>query len=314
MVYFRYDRIMAAAPPTLTLAPNPRQLVPASGRLSTMFPTGPVRAQTWPQPADDEAATAQTIAVMSEMARRDAWSEPVREAAHQAAAGATTPRGIAAAVHAWIQSRIKFVEDLIPAGLAGVEDPAQAEVLIRPADLLAMREPAGDCDDFSMLCASMLLALGIEPKFKTVAADPTNPGAYSHVYVVANLPRRVGAGAEDVAIDASHGPHIGWEAGNIQKARVWPIMEAPQQGNLGAIDWGAIINSGVNATTNILTARYANPPAGTYVQTNADGSQTYYRQQPGAIGLQFPTVQSSGTTTLLLGLAGLAVLLVLMKR
>jgi len=51
------------------------------------------------------------------------------------------------------------------------KQPELAEVLIRPVDLLAMRTPSGDCDDFSMLAAAMLRALGIRASFKTAAAD-----------------------------------------------------------------------------------------------------------------------------------------------
>jgi hypothetical protein len=185
---------------------------------------GPTRytIEERPNAASDEANTGQTIARMAAYARDDSTSPIVRRAAHEAARGFSDPAEIAGRVHSWIRSTVRFVEDAELAHLAGIPPAPDTEVLIRPVDILTMATPAGDCDDFSMLTAAMLRALGIEASYKTVEADDTAPGLYSHVYTVAHLP----AGA--LAIDSSHGPWPGWEVEPTGKSKLWPI-EAPRK-------------------------------------------------------------------------------------
>lgn len=61
-------------------------------------------------------------------------------------------------VWARIRQDVQFRDDAeLARGITA--DPEQAEVLIRPVDLVTMPRPQGDCDDQAMLCASMLRAL-----------------------------------------------------------------------------------------------------------------------------------------------------------
>lgn len=272
---------------------------------------GPIHYTGWDQPTGDEEATAQTIALMSHFAREDAYDETLRTAALEATAATRTPEAAAAAIWQWIRSRVRYVEDTRPAlGLEGIA-PADAEVLIRPVDLLAMPQPMGDCDDFSMLCASMLLAVGIEPRYKTIAAEPGSPDQYSHVYVVAVMP-----GGRLLPLDCSHGPYAGWEAKATGKARQWPVLaRASGLAGIGAIDWGKIIETGASTTADIFKARYGTPPPGTYTQ-GGDGS-VFYRQQPGSGPLAFPGVgvgTTGGIGTLLLIVGGIALVAMIAKR
>lgn len=265
-----------------------------------------VNLEAWPQPEADPEATAATIRLMSQFTLADSRADLIRAAAAQATAGAATPEQAAAMIHAWVKSHVHFVEDAEPARLAGVPDPQSAEVLIRPIDLLRMPRPSGDCDDFSMLVAAMLLAQGIEPAFKTIKADAENPGAYTHVYVIAKLP------TGDLPIDASHGPAAGWEHANLG-AQVWPIVPRRHAlGSLRAIDWGGLIQTGASTAADIFKARYGQPPPGTYIAGNG---QTIYRQQPGATDLNFPGIAAggSGLTLGLMALGGLILVAVLMR-
>lgn len=187
--------------------------------------SGPVQVLTLerPQPEDDETTTAQTIGFMAELARQDSRHPIVRRAAYAAIANAgPSARDQAAAIHQWIRNRVRFVQDSTLAGFS--DDPDNAEVLVRPIDLLTMPQPAGDCDDFSMLAAAMLRAVGIPAAYRTVAAEAGNPN-YSHAYVLALLPDSA------LPVDASHGPYAGWEAKAAGKSRTWPIdpEEAMQQ-------------------------------------------------------------------------------------
>lgn len=167
---------------------------------------GAVRFQTWPQPEDDERATARTIALMDQVARASVSHRIIQAATQQAVAGASDPAERARRIFWWVKQRVRFREDAEQARLASLPAPEQAELIIWPADLLTMREPAGDCDDHATLVAAMLLAAGIEPEFVTIAADPSEPGRYSHVFARARI------GHARLALDTSHGAHPGWEA------------------------------------------------------------------------------------------------------
>jgi hypothetical protein len=246
---------------------------------------------------DDELATAQTIRLMCQYAREDSRSPIVRTAAAAAArlAQGNSPGNIAAAVWAWIRQRVRFQLDSETA-IPVTDTPEAAELLIRPVDLLTMPQPAGDCDDQSMLCAALLRALGIDSSFKTVAAEAGSPDLYSHVYVIAHTPEG------DLALDCSHGPFAGWEVEPAGKTRVWRIEDMH---GLGTIDWGKIIEIGTKAGADIATARYGQPPEGTYIQ---QGSNVVYRQPANASALSFPGVNvgldtgtSGGSLILIVG-------------
>lgn len=256
---------------------------------------------------DDELATAQTIQLMAQYAREDSRSPIVRRAAAEAASQAAdnSTAAIAAAVWKWIRAHVVFQLDSTTAAPV-TSTPDQAELLIRPIDLLTMPQPAGDCDDQSMLCAAMLRALGIDSAYKTVAADPSAPDLYSHVYVVADTPEGT------IALDCSHGPHSGWEVQPVGKTRTWR-MEAMHQ--LGSIDWGALLQTGVQAGADIAKARFGQPPEGTFIQ---QGSNVIYRQPAGSSPLAYPgvglNVGGSGTGTSLLLIVGAVVLLFALTR
>jgi Transglutaminase-like superfamily len=286
---------------------------PQRRRVSSPDFAGQVSALIEPRidPDCDESNTAQTVARMAQYAREDSQAEIVRAAAYAATAGATSAREIAERIFAWIKAHVQFREDHIAAAMAGIEDPLEAEVLIRPVDLLAMPMPQGDCDDFSMLTAAMLRAMGVPSQFVTVAAEADMPDVYSHVYVEAQLD------GVAVPIDSSHGPRVGWSVPPKGKTRRWPVEVMPPS-TLNAIDWGKIIESAVNTTGTVLTTRFGVPQAkpGTYVQ-RPDGT-VIYQQQPGAGPLSFPGASlqvpgSSSTGLLLLAAAGLALVLLMRK-
>lgn len=259
-------------------------------------------------PGDDEA-TAITIAHMAHYAKQDSLSPIVRRSAMEAAATARSSEAadIVEAVFRWIQRRIRFQVDQATATPVW-QDAENTEVLIRPVDLLTMPRPAGDCDDFSMLCASLLRALGIETSFKTVAADPAAPHQYSHVYVIAHTPQ----GA--IALDTSHGDRPGWEVRTSGKSRLWRVEDAMSQ--LGALpEWATeLIKIGGQTGAKIAEARFGQPPEGTYIQR---GDEIFFRQPQGSAPFAFPgvglNVGGGGSGTLLL-VFGIVALLLVMKR
>ena len=114
-------------------------------------------------------------------------------------------RDLVRAIFWWIKSHVRFCEDEKTLGeQLGYSDVNQ-ELLIPPVTLLNMPQPMGDCDDFSMLVASLMLAAKVPVWFVTVAVDPSEPFKWSHVYCMVNINEVM------TPLDASHGKNVGWE-------------------------------------------------------------------------------------------------------
>lgn len=251
---------------------------------------------------------------MAQYAREDAV-HPLIQAATREAIGAMPRRApnaywTAEAIHRWIRRRVRFVDD---SSLAGFRpSPAEAEVLIRPADLVAMPDPQGDCDDSSMLCAAMLRAAGIPAVYKTVAANPLEPDVYSHVYTVALLPD--GPLPLDCSTQAGVDPRPGREVPAAGKSRLWPIEETMHRLSGMGVNWDALTNlatKGLDITGSIMKSRYAVPQLAPGQFLQQDGS-VYYQQQPGSGPLAFPGVGVGGSTGGWLLLGGIALLAILL--
>jgi hypothetical protein len=176
---------------------------------------------------DPDDQVEQTIAAMRHYAARDASSPEIQ-------------RDAASILNRWPDDPVAGVFDFVRSGVRFEQDekigaPVEAdlswpviEVLMPPSELSRMCTGseectrAGDCDDFSMWAASLLLALGIPCAFVTVAADSREPDRYSHVYVAAYPP-----GRGRIALDTSHGPFPGWEVGNrFGKRKEWPLKQS----------------------------------------------------------------------------------------
>lgn len=149
-------------------------------------------------------------------------------------------------VHRFVRDNLRFAEDESTVqSLSGYipDRESTVESLIAPLDLsAAIRSglwPSEDCDGFSMYVAALLEAAGIRCSFVTVAADHEDVARYSHVYVAAYPQKNV-----RVAIDASHGHHIGWEVPNrYGKIREWPLRS--QNNNWALIVLAAVIGGAV---------------------------------------------------------------------
>jgi hypothetical protein len=205
------------------------------------------------------------------------------------------------------------------------DDPDEAEVLIRPADLFSMADPQGDCDDFAQGTAALLLALNIPAAIKTVKCNPHQKKNWSHVYVVAQLP------SGPLALDASFGPYPGWEPSTIYDSQLWPVTPMtlaaqPKTINVAALrgaaaslrglgdlvdsgdpyvpvdssttdtsstdtsggsgfDWGSLVGGLTKGATSILGTRYGVP------QLNAG---QYIRMANGSVMYQQPAGATAG--------------------
>lgn len=278
-----------------------------------------VRALITPLSADSDVATALTIERMRSIVDRDKRHISIESLARQLCDG-LTPEQSVAAIHRWVRTNVRFVQDRdIASALPGVDADA-AEVLIPPVHLLRMPQPMGDCDDFSMLVAALCAAASIPCSFATVGADQESPERFSHVYVVAHLP------GGDIPLDASHGVRAGWEAPNLyNKFKEWGLGSMRGLGftftdstsdTSGGVDWTSIINAGIKAGTGIAQTvlqkpTYQTGPGGTTVYTGGAGSILPGTTLPGTTAPIIPGVSNS--MLLLGGLALVAVILVSKK-
>lgn len=289
--------------------------------------------------------TMATLGRMALLIRLGAEHPAVRAAALAAVPAGADRREKAAAIHQWVRARVRFVQDetlvAAAAALSGLDLAPDAELLIAPWELLRMSPAQGDCDDFTMLTGAMLRALGVPIELVIVAANPNRRTEYSHVYLYAVL--------EDggrLAVDASHGPAVGWEAPRVYRRESWPVLDVPLRfrstglnglnglgsqparpvgdalerevihgvrasrgAGVGEIPWSSLLELGAKTGAQIATARFAVPPVGTYIQTAQGG--TLYRGAENTAGANLPFVPTStGMGTWIL-LAGGALLLVL---
>lgn len=123
------------------------------------------------------------------------------------------------AIFWWVKDHVQFREDEETATQElGYIDPYQ-EVLISPDVLVGMPKPLGDCDDFSMLVASLMVAAKIPVWFVAVAVDSEIPQKWSHVYtqVFDDETNTM------IPVDCSHGKYLGWEVQNVYRRDAWYV-------------------------------------------------------------------------------------------
>lgn len=186
---------------------------------------GTVRYSLAQVPEYGDSQTGAVIGLMIQYAAEDADSPEVRQAVEDARKQYPGVRG-EEQIWRYVRSRVRFVQDEVLAS------PFQrwysdyiVETLIRPRDLLSLPVPVakGDCDDYSMLVASMALAMGYKNvRYVTVAADERDPDQFSHVYVA------VYSDGGRYPIDASHGLYPGWEVSGpgVYRKTEWPVHGA----------------------------------------------------------------------------------------
>lgn len=167
-------------------------------------------------PDDPDAQVSATIDLMRQYAREDSQSPEILQEAQQIAVPCLGDRAMAVRSIWWkVQQKIQFLRDESTAqplesslNRAYGSTPI-VEILIRPRDMADLKHRrVGDCDDYSMYCAALLMALGIDCSFVTIAGNAKDPDHFTHVYVAA-YPH--GFSGERIAVDASHGKYCGWE-------------------------------------------------------------------------------------------------------
>lgn len=116
---------------------------------------------------------------------------PVRQTALSLVAGLDQKAWIdeAKAIHAFVRDKIRYVRDI-----RGVE------TLQIPEKTLEFGQ--GDCDDKSVLVASLLEAIGHPTRFVAIAA---NPDSYYHVFVETKI------GNKWVGVETTEPVELGWQ-------------------------------------------------------------------------------------------------------
>jgi hypothetical protein len=160
-----------------------------------------------------DAGVAQTIGVMRQIVD-DAVKDPaVNGAAIQFVRGVTDSFSRdqkAQAIYAAVANRWLYVED--PVGPFGPKET------VRPVRLL-LQTFAGDCDDATILICALCGTIGIPCRIVTIAADPSSPREFSHVYPEAEI-----APGRFVAMDVARpGSAYGVPPPRYYRKRVWDL-------------------------------------------------------------------------------------------
>lgn len=121
-----------------------------------------------------DSGTEQTISILRRLVD-DAWKDPY---VNRAAIEIVRNAGVAPYdSFGQVQSIYNFAHSFY-----FVNDPVTKEALRPTRELLQLM--AGDCDDINAnVLPALLGTIGYETRFVTIAADPSNPGAFSHIYV-----------------------------------------------------------------------------------------------------------------------------------
>jgi hypothetical protein len=157
-----------------------------------------VVADRTPVPDDTDGLTKTTVQKMGEYIRSSAADTLVQNCARYASGPMSRifPHP-AFGVFFFLKHRVRRVLD--EGNMFRVGEPGAYDMLISPAVLLRMPNPAEDCDGFTMAASAMLEALGIPNCIVTVACDPREPQRWSHVFGMVQLPN-----GEWMPLDCSH--------------------------------------------------------------------------------------------------------------
>lgn len=162
-------------------------------------------------PADKDQQVAITIREMSALVRLGFWDEEVRVLADRAVIGVFSTEDQIDAISNYVRQKMVFRFD-----------PADTELIRVPGamahEILITGETWGDCDDYSILLASMLGSFGFVPGFVTMATDMHHP-EFRHVFVVVALD--TGLIYLDASVDRSY------ETGDLRAVNWWIKGDRP---------------------------------------------------------------------------------------
>lgn len=192
----------APAQPAAAIAvPNTRPIAPK------VLPGEKVTQERRTVSDDDDQATAATVAMMCDYIRAGI-ADPVCQAwaawcMSCFGMGSADPRAKFWAVFWGLKHAVRYRRD--EPELFRIGERSARDLLTAPAVLVRQDQPAEDCDGFTMLACTLLRILGLDAFIVTVKVDPNEPGRWSHVFAMADIP-----GVGLCALDGSHGQAPGW--------------------------------------------------------------------------------------------------------
>ena len=127
-------------------------------------------------------ANLKTIELMKKIARKESGDPSIRQLAinilNNKKVGSHQYIDEAKALAEWVQRAIPYVMDCN--GIEQLHSPIMIIKKIQNGETFR-----GDCDDMSLMLATLLLSIGHKPFFKCVRYKTTDPKAcYNHIYVV----------------------------------------------------------------------------------------------------------------------------------
>lgn len=129
----------------------------------------------------------QRLALLQNLVYEGVHDPSLRKLALQLTSGCQARDGDceARAIDTWMRDNIRYSGDIAPIKI-GAKGPVEGIDLFQHPKR-TVEFGAGDCDDHSTLAATLLALNGISSKFRVTASK--YGGGWSHIYVVAGLPK-----------------------------------------------------------------------------------------------------------------------------
>jgi hypothetical protein len=162
--------------------------------------------------SDGTKGNLETVEIMKRVARDRSRSPLVRKLAHNILltyqVGSQYYKDEALAIGDYVKKNVRYVRDI-----NGVETLTDPFTLI---DQLTRGEAQGDCDDISLLIATLLLSIGHQPYFRIIKYNHDPFTNWQHIYVV-DYERNPGQPKQRIVLDGiiKRKP-IGYEIKHLQ--------------------------------------------------------------------------------------------------
>ncbi len=141
----------------------------------------------------------------------------------------------------------------------------------------------GDCDDLSVLLATLLAQVGLTPRFVLARYKEKSKG-YDHVYVDVNLPQAEGG---RIALDPSANRRgAGWESLKSIERLTYPIFAGPMQNLSGTMQLalqGASVGASFIPVVGPILSSLVGPIAGLFDRSQQRSEETARDQYKDAV-------------------------------
>ena len=139
---------------------------------------------------DGKDGTAATLKIMSQLVKNGKKSPLIIELARRIVRGIPPKQWSKeiAAIQQWVKNNIRYTKDI--RGVETIQTPEQT-----------LRLRTGDCDDMSILVASLLETIGHPTRFKAIGFQP---GSFNHVFPETKIAHKW------VSVETTEPVGLGW--------------------------------------------------------------------------------------------------------